>query len=67
MIRSFDDGSIAHVEEGVNPVRDVAIIENELIAKDLQSASGWVKKKPKHIKTDQHTYDKFMPKVIKSL
>ncbi len=35
--RCFEDGDITHVEGSVDPARDVAIIETELILKDLDS------------------------------
>ncbi len=38
VVRCFEDGDITHVEGGVNPVRDLAIIDTELIVKDLDGA-----------------------------
>lgn len=35
MVRAFADSDIVHVEGDVNPVRDIEIIINELIQKDL--------------------------------
>jgi GTP-binding protein YchF len=35
VLRAFQDPEVAHVEGSVDPVRDIAIITNELIAKDL--------------------------------
>jgi GTP-binding protein YchF len=37
VVRCFDDENIIHVHETVNPLRDVEIIETELILKDLDS------------------------------
>ena len=37
VVRCFDDENIIHVHEVVNPLRDVEIIETELILKDLES------------------------------
>jgi GTP-binding protein YchF len=37
VVRCFDDDDVAHVEETVDPVRDVNIIENELILADLET------------------------------
>ena len=37
VIRCFEDGDITHVEGIVDPVRDLAIIDTELILKDLES------------------------------
>ena len=36
MVRAFEDPDIVHVENDVNPVRDIEIIANELLQKDLQ-------------------------------
>jgi ribosome-binding ATPase YchF (GTP1/OBG family) len=35
MVRAFEDPDIVHVENDVNPVRDIEIIANELLQKDL--------------------------------
>ncbi|HCD51398.1 MAG TPA: redox-regulated ATPase YchF, partial [Balneolaceae bacterium] len=37
VVRCFDDDDIIHVEGDVNPERDITIIEDELILKDLES------------------------------
>lgn len=37
VVRCFDDENVVHVEGDVNPTRDVHIIEDELILKDLES------------------------------
>lgn len=37
VVRCFDDENIVHVHGSVDPVRDVEIIETELILKDLES------------------------------
>ena len=36
MLRIFDDEEIIHVEGAVDPIRDIEIINNELILKDLE-------------------------------
>jgi hypothetical protein len=38
VVRCFEDGDVTHVEGGVNPVRDLSIIDTELIIKDLDAA-----------------------------
>lgn len=35
MVRCFDDGNITHVEGDINPLRDIEIIETELIYADI--------------------------------
>ncbi len=37
MVRCFDDENIVHVENSVDPIRDIEIIEQELIFSDIQS------------------------------
>ncbi|MEX0890420.1 MAG: GTPase, partial [Balneolaceae bacterium] len=37
VVRCFDDDDIIHVEGSVDPERDIRIIEDELILKDLES------------------------------
>jgi len=39
MTRAFDDDDITHVEGGVDPVRDIEIINDELRLKDIESAN----------------------------
>lgn len=48
VLRCYDDTDIVHVEESIDPVRDMDIIETELILADLQSVEkrlGNLKKK----------------------
>jgi GTP-binding protein YchF len=37
VVRCFDDENVIHVEGGVDPARDIMIINNELLLKDLES------------------------------
>ncbi len=37
VIRCFEDKNITHVEDDINPLRDIEIIETELILSDLES------------------------------
>ncbi|HUO54064.1 MAG TPA: redox-regulated ATPase YchF [Rhodoblastus sp.] len=37
VVRCFEDGDITHVEGGVEPLRDIATIETELMLADLES------------------------------
>lgn len=37
VLRCFEDGDITHVEGAVDPVRDLGIIDTELILKDMES------------------------------
>jgi GTP-binding protein YchF len=48
VVRCFDDENVIHVEGNVNPKRDVHIIEDELILKDLET----VEKRLENLKKD---------------
>lgn len=37
VVRCFDDGNVTHVEGGADPLRDVEIIETELLLADIQT------------------------------
>jgi GTP-binding protein YchF len=37
VVRCFDDGNVVHVEGAVDPIRDVEIVETELMLADLES------------------------------
>jgi len=49
MVRAFEDKDISHVEESVDPIRDMEIIEGELRAKDLDSMVKYVEKEAKNV------------------
>lgn len=44
VVRCFDDGDITHVEGSVDPIRDIEIINLELIMADLQSVENRLSK-----------------------
>lgn len=54
VVRCFDDPKVIHVEGDVNPRRDIRIIEDELILKDLES----VEKRVENLKKDAKGGDK---------
>lgn len=39
VVRIFEDGDITHVEGGIDPVRDIGIVNLELVLADLQTVS----------------------------
>lgn len=51
VVRCFDDEDIIHVEGSVDPERDIRIIEDELILKDLESVEKRVDKLQKESKS----------------
>ncbi len=50
MVRCFDDGNVTHVEGDVNPIRDIEIIETELIYADITQCEKKVEKLKKQSK-----------------
>tara|TARA_B110001454_G_scaffold140497_1_gene130475 strand:+ start:1575 stop:2666 length:1092 start_codon:yes stop_codon:yes gene_type:complete len=51
VVRCFENDDIAHVEGDINPIRDIEIIETELIIKDLDSVEKQINKKQKIVKS----------------
>lgn len=50
VIRAFDDENIQHFEGDVDPVRDLEIIQDELMAKDIQLIDKSIEELEKVIK-----------------
>ncbi|AJC86629.1 redox-regulated ATPase YchF [Campylobacter sp. RM16704] len=53
IVRCFDDENITHVAGSVNPVRDVQIIETELILADIEQLSKKIEKLSKGVKANE--------------
>ncbi|MGB0989573.1 redox-regulated ATPase YchF [Arcobacter sp. CECT 8989] len=53
MVRCFDDGNITHVEGDVNPIRDIEIIETELIYADITQCEKKIEKLKKQSKASK--------------
>lgn len=53
MVRCFEDENITHVEGGIDPVRDVEIIQTELILADIEQLSRKIERLNKDIKSNQ--------------
>ncbi|MDC7243289.1 MAG: redox-regulated ATPase YchF [Sphaerochaetaceae bacterium] len=53
MVRCFDDGNITHVEGDVNPLRDIEIIETELIYADISQLEKKIDRLKKQSKGDK--------------
>ena len=56
VVRCFTDDNVTHVENGVDPVRDIQIINLELILSDLESVSKRLDKAKNYIKTGDKKY-----------
>lgn len=55
VVRAFNDSRITHVEESVDPARDIELIQTELIIKDIES----IDKKLKEYKAKARSDKKF--------
>lgn len=53
MVRCFEDENITHVEGGINPVRDIQIIETELLLADIQALENKIQRLTKLAKSDK--------------
>ncbi len=56
VVRCFNDEEITHVEGSVDPLRDIEIIEMELILSDLESVTKKMEKTKKMLKTGEKNY-----------
>ena len=57
VVRCFEDDSITHVEGTPDPIRDIQIIEKELIYKDLSSMEGFHRRRPKGNNTEAKVWE----------
>ena len=69
VIRCFVDPDIDHVEDSLDPIRDMKIVEDELILSDLVSAEQQLKKLEKNLDKDKGNKEKIqiLEQIIKDL
>ncbi len=53
IVRCFEDENVTHVEGGVDPLRDVEIIETELLLADIQTLEKKIERLQKQAKADK--------------
>ncbi len=53
VVRCFKDDNVTHVENSVDPLRDIAIIETELLLADIQSVEKKIERLEKQAKSDK--------------
>jgi len=58
VVRFFEKEDVAHVEQDINPQRDIEILERELIAKDLETIEKRLNKLSKQIKSQDKEVEK---------
>ena len=56
VVRCFDDDNITHVENSISPIRDIEIINTELLLKDIESLSKRLSKIDKTVKSGNNEY-----------
>lgn len=52
VLRAFDDGQVAHVFGGVDPLRDARVVETELLLADLETLERHVARREREWKAD---------------
>ena len=57
VVRCFEDENVTHVEGSIDPIRDIEIIETELIIKDLDSVERQEKKTAKKLKSGEKSLE----------
>ena len=65
VVRCFEDGNISHVEENINPTRDVELIETELLLADLSTIDKSLNRLEKLSKSDKSLVSNF--EILKKL
>jgi len=53
IVRCFEDENVVHVEGGIDPVRDVGIIETELLLADMETMERYCERLGKLARTDK--------------
>jgi hypothetical protein len=53
IVRCFEDENITHVEGSIDPIRDIEIIETELLLADIQSLENRIQRLTKQAKTNK--------------
>lgn len=53
IVRCFQDPNVVHVEGSIDPLRDIAIIENELVLADMESLEKRVERLSKIARSDK--------------
>lgn len=70
VVRCFEDGDVVHVHGNVDPVRDIEVINTELILADLQSVAKSKEKTAKLVRAGQKDaakYIEILERIEKSL
>ncbi len=63
VVRCFEDENVIHVEEGIDSIRDIRTIEDELILKDLET----VEKKEERLSTQAKSGDREVVRALETV
>jgi GTP-binding protein YchF len=66
VLRCFEDPDISHVFEGVDPIRDLEIVETELFLSDIDRVGKWIEKeieRSKAVKKGERKELEFLEKI----
>ena len=63
VVRCFEDENVIHVEEGIDSIRDIRTIEDELILKDLET----VEKREERLSTQAKSRDREMVRAFETV
>lgn len=63
VVRCFENDDVIHVEGSVDPLRDIEIIDSELLFKDLESVEKRIDKLKKQVKSGDKTTQKHLDTV----
>ena len=58
VVRCFDDDNITHVEKSISPIRDIEIINTELLLRDIETINKRISKIEKNVKSGDKEYQK---------
>jgi GTP-binding protein YchF len=53
VVRCFEDGNVVHVDGGIDPLRDIGVIETELILADYQAVENRIVRLGKQARADK--------------
>lgn len=67
VVRCFEDSNVVHVAGSVDPIRDIEVINTELVLADLESVEKRLKKIEKLAQSSKDTKIKFEYQTIKSI
>ncbi len=58
VVRCFDDGDVVHVEGQTDPIRDIGIVETEIVLKDIEIIDRFIQREKKVAKSGDNVAKK---------